>query len=210
MESGDNLSLWLEAHLKPLAKSISPGSASWAALATSMIAGGLLFGAYETPWLALVVVPLLVARLALDSLQSMGAPNGASCPPHTLVLHNLCARLADLSLFLGLTFWPPDVMRVHLAMLAIVCMLLVSYAGAVISADNDGKGKGGLLCQSHRVILLMFFCLIHAFRPGAIVAGFSTFEVMFALFIPLASLTLIQRMDVLPSPKGDQDDHKSD
>lgn len=197
--NGGGPGLWLQKQLKPLSRSLSPEALSWASLGISMVAGGFLYGAYQRPWLALVAAVVLAVRLTLDSLESMSQDEHPDRSPYSRMLSRLCDRLADVSLFLGLTFWPPDVMRLHLAMLAIVCMLIVSYVGELGRASGAANYRGGLLCQSHRVMLLMFFCVVHAVRPGATVGGFSTFEVMFALFIPLASLTLIQRMDVLPA-----------
>lgn len=205
MEGGPGL--WLQKQLKPLSKGVSPEALSWASLAVSMVAGGLLYGAYHRPWLGLIAAPIMAVRLALDSLESIVADEHPERSPYSRMLSRLCDRLADVSLFLGLTFWPPDVMRVHLALLAIICMLIVSYAGELARASGAPNHKAGMLSQSHRIVLLMFFCVVHAVRPGAVIAGFSTFEVMFALFIPLASITLIQRMDVLSGPKPpDQDD----
>ncbi|MBY0545670.1 MAG: hypothetical protein K2W95_00110 [Candidatus Obscuribacterales bacterium] len=204
---GGGPGLWLQKQLKPLSKGVTPEALSWASLAASMIAGGLLYGAYQRPWLGLIAAPILAIRLALDSLESISDNEHPDRSPYSRMLSRLCDRLADVSLFLGLTFWPPDVMRVHLALLAIICMLIVSYVGELGRASGSTNHKGGMLSQSHRIVLLMFFCVVHAVRPGAIIAGFSTFEVMFALFIPLASITLIQRMDVLSDPTPpNQDD----
>ncbi len=204
---GDSLGLWLQKQLRVLSKGssgLSPETLSWSSLAASLLAGGMLYGAYDKPWLALLAVPVLAARLALDSLESIAVME-TSATPHSRLLSRLCDRLADLSLFLGLTFWP-DV-RVHLAMLGIICMLIVSYVGECGRNCDVRNYSGGLLCQTHRVVLLMFFCIMHALRPGATLSGFSTFEVMFVLFIPLASLTLLHRMDMFntdgPENKGD-------
>lgn len=203
MEGDDSLGSWLQKQMRLVSKDASGLSAealSWASLAASLVAGGLLYGAHERPWLALLTVPVLAVRLALDSLESIVVTQSAGTP-HSRLLSRLCDRLADVSLFLGLTFWP-DV-RVHLAMLGIICMLIVSYVGECGRNCGMRNYSGGLLCQTHRVVLLMLFCVLHAMRPGAIVCGFSTFEVMFALFIPLSSLTLLHRMDIFNS------DHKS-
>lgn len=204
---GDSLSLWLQKHLKPLSKGIgglSPETLSWASLFASLVAGGLLYSAYEKPWLALIVVPVLAVRLALDSLERI-ALEGSEGSDYSRLISRLCDRLADVALLLGPTFWP-DV-RPHLAMLAIICMLMVSYVGECGRNCKVRDHSGGLLCQTHRVVLLMVFCIMHAVRPAATLAGFSTFEIMFALFIPLSSLTLLHRLDVFNSEPVNRDDN---
>lgn len=202
---GDSLGLWLQKHLRGVSKDargFSPEVLSWSSLAASLVAGGVLYGAHERAWLALLAVPLLAARLALDSLESIAVAE-TNPPSYARLLSRLCDRLADVSLLLGLTFWP--VVRVHLAMLAIICMLIVSYVGECGRNTGITDSTGGLLCKTHRVILLMVFCVLHALHPGATIAGFSTFEVMFALYIPLSSLTLLHRMDIFNTDSGSQD-----
>jgi hypothetical protein len=44
-------------------------------------------------------------------------------------------------------------------------------------------------------MLLMAACVAHALAPGFTFRGYTVFGIMFMVFIPLASLTLMQRID---------------
>lgn len=194
---GDALTLWMQKQLKPLSKvfvNTSPEIFGWLSLTASLGAGALLYGSAENHWLALVTVPLLAMRLLFDSMEGLLSSESKETTTYGTLLSRLCNRLADVSVFLGLSFWP-DV-RIHLALLALVSMLIVSYVGELgrsVGADTSG----GMLCKTHRTVLLIVFCMIYAAKPGVMLLGFSPFEVMFVLFIPLASLTMLQRLEVI-------------
>ncbi|MBX9567466.1 MAG: hypothetical protein K2X77_01165 [Candidatus Obscuribacterales bacterium] len=193
----DGLSLWLEKRLRPLSKSfanVSPELFSWMALAASVGAGFMLFAAEKEPLMALAVLPLMVIRLVTESIEQSILVGMKDVNPGLLLTVRLCHRLSDLSMLLGLIFW--EQVRPHLALLAIISMLLVSYVGEIGNGFGSSE-RGGLLCKSNRIVLLMFFCVVYAFRSKAEVYGYSVFEVMFVLFIPLASITLLQRMDAI-------------
>lgn len=193
----DGVNIWLQKQLKPLSKNmekVPPEVFGWLSLGLSAGAGVLLYFAQAQYWpiSALLASLLLILRLMSDSLEetlvTLADPNQVN---HLSI--RLLARLSDLSMLLGFAFW--DSLRIHLVLMAIVSMLLVSYiaeVGRSLGAQNNG---GGLLSQSNRIILLIFFCIVFLFKPNARIADYSVFEVMFALFIPLASMTLLQRMD---------------
>lgn len=189
----DGLNLWIQRQLEPLSKiwgSISSEIFSWASLAVSLTSGAMLYSSAEAPWLALLAVPVIASRLLLDSLRDLSLKEHP-VDSHSQILYRLCDRLSDISMFLGLSFWPT--IRVHLAFLGIVSMLVVSYVGEC-GRSSGADCSGGLLCKTHRIALLAFFSMIYAWRPGVKVGDFDPFEVMFILFIPLASLTLLQRL----------------
>lgn len=203
----DGLGLWLEKWLRPLSKScanVSPELFSWMALASSVGAGLLLFSAEKEPALAFGVLPLMIIRLVTESIEQSILDGMKEVNPGLLLTVRLCHRLSDLSMFLGLVFW--EQIRPHLALLAIVSMMLVSYVGEIGHGFGRSE-RGGLLCKSNRIVLLMFFCVVYALRSKAEVYGYSVFEVMFVLYIPLASITLLQRMDSIINSfkKKDQD-----
>lgn len=197
MES-NGVNCWLQKQLKPFSKTIEkvPAEAfSYLSLSLSCMAGALLYFAQAQYW-PLAVLPaalILFLRLLSDSLQELLAAVPSEQNRQTSLLAvRLCDRLADLCMFLGFAFW--DSLRVHLVLMAIVSMLLVSYIAEVARSLGAQECSGGLLCKPNRIILLIFFCFVYLFKPNARIADYSVFEVMFALFIPLASLTLLQRM----------------
>lgn len=193
----DGLGLWLERALRPLSKSfanVSPELFSWAGLAASVGAGFILFAAEKQPLLALAIVPLMLLRLICESIEQSLADELKALSPGSLLTIKLCHRLSDLSMFMGLIFW--EDVRPHLVLLALVSMFLVSYVGEIGHTFGHSE-RGGLLCKTNRIVLLMFFSVVYALRSNSEVYGYSVFEVMFVLFIPLASLTLLQRMDAV-------------
>lgn len=195
----DGVSVWLQKQLKPHSKgleNVSPEIFSWLSLLLSVGSGILLYFS-QTNLNTLAAIPaavLLMLRLISDSLEEM-LVSGSEVKAGKHLLMSLSARLSDLSMLLGFAFW--DSIRVHLVLLALVSMLLVSYAGEVGSSLGSKDCGGGLLSRSNRIILLIFFSIVYTVKPEATIADFSVFEVMFALFIPLASLTLLQRMDAI-------------
>lgn len=197
MES-DGVSLWLQRQLKPLSKSVEnapPEAFSYISLAFSGGAGVLLYFAQAQYWplAALPAALFLLLRLMSDSFVEMLCSVDHEGRTVNYLVIRLCERLSDLLPLLCFAFW--DSLRIHLVLMAIVSMLLVSYIAEVSRALGAKVGSNGLLCKSNRIILLIFFCFVYLLRPNARIADYSVFEVMFALFIPLASITLLQRMD---------------
>lgn len=194
----NGVTVWLQKQLKPLSKNLEkvpPEAFAWASLGLSLMAGVLLYLSQAQYWpaLALFAGLVLALRLMSDSCEEMLTQAGSRLNPPNLLIIRLGYRLADVSMLLGFAFW--DSLRIHLVLCAIVSMLMVSYVaelGRSLGADDVG---GGLLSKTNRIILLIFFCAMYLFRPNARIADFSVFEVMFALFIPMASITLLQRLD---------------
>jgi phosphatidylglycerophosphate synthase len=187
---------WFQKQLQPLVKAlwnVHPDVLTWSALGVSLGAGTLLYYAYERPVLAVVAVPLLMLRLALNALDGMVAKQTGKARAAGEVINELSDRLSDLSIFLALAFWPD--MKVLLVLLAIVAMLVVSYVGVLGKAVGAQRIYDGLLGKADRMILLMVACLLYALFPTQQFMGFSVMESMFVLFIPLASITLMQRLD---------------
>ena len=60
----------------------------------------------------------------------------------------------------------------------------------ILTLTNDP-----VLGKADRMILLMVACVIYAAAPDRRLYNLSIFEIMFVLFIPLASITLLQRLD---------------
>lgn len=190
---------WFQKQLQPLVKAlwnVDPDVLTWSALGVSLGAGVLLYYSYERPFLAVLAVPLLMLRLALNALDGMLATQTGKARAAGEVINELADRMSDIGIFLPLSFWPD--MKVHLVLLAMIAMLIVSYVGVLGKAAGATRVYSGVLGKADRMILLMVACLLYAVVPTNYeIMGFSIFEAMFVLFIPLASITLLQRLDTI-------------
>lgn len=187
---------WFQKQLQPLVKvlwNVHPDVLTWGALGVSLIASAVFYSAYEQPKLAFLAVPLLLLRLALNALDGMLAKQTGKARAAGEVINELSDRLSDVAIFLSFAFWPE--VKVHLVLLAIIAMLIVSYVGVLGKAVGAEREYGGLLGKADRMILLMVAAVIYGIAPDRRLYNFSIFEVMFVLFIPLASITLLQRLD---------------
>lgn len=187
---------WFQKQLQPVVKAlwhVHPDVLTWSALGVSMVSAGFLYSANEQPLMALVAAPLLLLRLALNALDGMVAKQTGKARAAGEVINELSDRLSDVAIFLPFAFWPD--IKVHLVLLAIIAMLIVSYVGVLGKAVGAEREYGGMLGKADRMILLMVACVVYAVAPDRQLYNFSIFEIMFVLFIPLASITLLQRLD---------------
>lgn len=199
----DGLSLWLQQQLKPIAQSLanlSPGAFHWLSLLVSLTIGIVLYLSAEKPVVAILAAMLLGIKLMLDALGRAVACQDYKSKIADQLISRLCDRISDLAIFFGLAFWIN--IRVYLVLFAIVSMLIVSYVGELGRSLGAKDVSGGLLCQTNRTVLMMLFSIVYACRPEGVIMGFSVFEVMFILFIPLASITLLQRLESILSQLG--------
>lgn len=187
---------WFQKQLQPLAQALSnvpPDALTWAALGAALGAAALIYCSYERPALAALAVPLLMIRLVLNAIDGMITDKSGSARAAAQVINDLSDRLSDVAIFLAPAFWPD--IKVHLVLLGITAMLIVSYVGVLGKAAGAGRIHSGVLGKSERMIILMVACLLYPLFPEQKVFGFGIFEAMFVLFIPLASITLLQRLD---------------
>jgi CDP-diacylglycerol---glycerol-3-phosphate 3-phosphatidyltransferase len=188
---------WFQRRLQPLVPLLSgvhPDVLTWSALVLSLVAGSLLYSATpEQAWMAILVVPLLGGRLALNALDGMVAKQTGKARAAGEVINELCDRLSDVAIFLPLAF-RADV-RPQLVLLAIVSMLIVSFTGVLGKAVGAERVYAGVLGKADRMIWLMAACLGYACVREQQVMGFTVFEVLCVMFVPLASLTLLQRLN---------------
>jgi CDP-diacylglycerol---glycerol-3-phosphate 3-phosphatidyltransferase len=187
---------WFQKQLQPLVKAlwnVHPDVLTWSALGVSMLAAVLLYSAYEKPWLAAVAVPFLLLRLMLNALDGMLAKQTGKARAAGEVINELSDRLSDVAIFLSFAFWPD--IKLHLVLLAMIAMMIVSYVGILGKAVGAEREYGGMLGKADRMILLAVACIVFAIAPDRRLFNFNIFEIMFILFIPLASITLLQRLD---------------
>jgi phosphatidylglycerophosphate synthase len=187
---------WFRQQLQPLVKlfwNVHPDVLTWAALIVSIFAGVLLNISFDRPWLAIAAIPLLVARLILNALDGMVAHQTGKARAAGEVLNETSDRLSDLAIFIGLAL-TPSVDRV-LGLLAVVAILMVSYIGVLGKAVGAERVYGGILGKADRMVFLMIACLIYGLLPNTTVMGYSVFGALLVLFLPLASITILQRLD---------------
>jgi archaetidylinositol phosphate synthase len=187
---------WFREQLQPLVKllwNVHPDVLTWAALVVSIFAGVLLNISFDRPWLALLAIPLLVARLILNALDGMVAHQTGKARAAGEVLNEVSDRLSDLAIFIGLTLSP--VVDNTLGLLATLAILMVSFVGVLGKAVGAERVYSGVLGKADRLILLMIASLVYGLAPNFEVMGYSIFGAMLVLFLPLASITILQRLD---------------
>lgn len=187
---------WFREQLQPLVKllwEVHPDVLTWSALGVSIAGGALLYQAYDHPFLAVLVVPLLLIRLALNALDGMLAQQTGKARAAGEVLNEVSDRLADMAIFIGLILSPAVDKTWEL--LSLLSILMVSYVGILGKAVAGQRIYTGVLGKADRMIFLMIACLIYAVSPQWTFMGYSVFSVLLLLFIPLASITLLQRLD---------------
>jgi phosphatidylglycerophosphate synthase len=200
-----NIKPWFREQLQPLIKllwNVHPDVLTWSALALSILAGILLCNSYEHPFLAVAAVPLLFARLALNALDGMLAQQTGKARAAGEVLNEVSDRLADVAIFLGLTL-SPAVDKLS-GLLSIISILMVSYIGILGKAVASERVYIGILGKADRMIYLMGACLFYGLFPNWTGMGYSIFGLLLLLFIPLASITLLQRLDRIIHLLGQQ------
>lgn len=188
---------WMERQLEPLARvasTLPPAVLTWSGLAASLGAACLLYsGVDQERWLTAPAAALLLLRLLLGTLDNMVERLPSSEADRHMVLSELSDRLSDIAILLALAL-RQDV-RVLLAVFAIICTLIVSHVGVLGKAAGEERVNVGVLSKPERLILLVVACLVYAMIGDRTIGGFSIFDAMLLLFIPLAAFTLLQRLD---------------
>lgn len=186
---------WFRQQLQPLIKllwNVHPDVLTWSAVVLSCIAGVLLYLSYYTPWLAFIVIPLLFLRLALNALDGLLAQQTGKARAAGEVLNEMTDRIADVAIFAGLTLCP--LTDKFIGFVSIIAILMVSYTGILGKAVGAERVYTGILGKADRMIYLMIVCLIYGFFPDYGIAGFSTYTWLLIIFIPLACITILQRL----------------
>ncbi|GEM_PF-452508 len=191
-----NIKPWFREQLQPLIKllwNVHPDVLTWSALGISIASGVLLSASADRPYLAVAAVPLLFVRLALNALDGMLAQQTGKARPAGEMLNEVSDRLADVAIFLGLALSPAA--DRFWGLLAIISILMVSHVGILGKAVAGERIYTGILGKADRMIFLMVACLIYGLAPDWTFMGYSVFGILLLLFVPLASLTLLQRLD---------------
>ena len=182
--------------LEPLAKGLSPshsGALTWASLVLALGAGIALAWSYEFPILAVAAALLLVVHLILNTLSRMAAEQQGKAEPARQLVSEFSDRMSDVAILLGLTISP--LVDKMVGLLVIICILMVSFVGVLGQALAGERIRLGVLGKAERTLLLAATCLFYAADPHFNFRGYTVFGILFLVFIPLASLTLLQRLD---------------
>lgn len=203
--SPHNIRPWIHKALMPIVNTLAhvpPDIFAWAELALSIACGLLLFLSFRNPPLTILAVPCLLGRLALDAMFQMVNKKTEHRFAAREVLKEVSDRLGDVAVFLGATL--PNHSDSMLGFLAIICMLMVSFVGILGKAAGVERIYIGVLGKYDRMLFLMVACVIYAMFPDFTFRGYSVFDLLFMLFIPLASITLLQRLDMIFCQLSDQ------
>jgi phosphatidylglycerophosphate synthase len=201
---------WFRDLLQPLIKvlwNVPPDVLTWSALGLSIVSGVLLFSSYDHPWMAVATVPLLVARIVLNTLDRMLTEQTGKSRPSREVLNEVSDRLGDVAIFLGLTLSPAVDNKV-LGLLALIAVMMVSYVGMLGKAVGAERVYSGMLGKEERLMFLVIACLCYGLMPDYKFMQYSIFSMLFLLFIPLASITLLQRLDMILCRLTDKDSNQ--
>lgn len=186
--------------LNPLADRLvwlHPDAITAAGLVASGLAWLCFFGAPQQRWLLLLVPCLLFVRIACNALDGLVAQRTGRARAFGEVLNEGVDRLSDVVLLLGLGFTP--LASLPLAASTIVAVLLSSYAGLLGKAVGVGREYGGILGKADRMFWMGLTAII-TWKVGLVqirLAGLefhSAFDVMLAIFLPLAVVTIYQRI----------------
>jgi len=186
--------------LTPIADGLSwvhPDVITLFGLAASGFALSAIVYATQHPWMLLLVPWWLFVRIAANALDGLVAQRTGKARPFGDVLNEGVDRLSDVTLLLGLGL-TPWASFAHAAWTTIA-VLLSSYAGLLGKSVGVGREYGGVLGKADRMLWMGVAALI-AWKTGLQpmhLAGYefrSVFDVMLALFLPLAVITAGQRV----------------
>jgi CDP-diacylglycerol--glycerol-3-phosphate 3-phosphatidyltransferase len=135
-----------------IARRVHPDWLTGAALVLSMAGGVCLYFAPERFWLLALVPIVAVVRTALNALDGLVARETGLARPWGEVLNELSDRVADVSLFGGLTLAGPA--HLVLGLGAIVAMLLSSYLAILSKAAGGRRQYMGPMGKADRMVLL--------------------------------------------------------
>lgn len=192
----DIIGAWLQKRILSVSKvgaAVPADLVIWSSFFVSLGIGALLYLSYaNNPWIFAAVFLLLI-RMILDAVADLFIEASGPNRHNLLVLARLTDRLSDICILFCLGFRLN--MRPNVLYLGMITVLVVSYAGILGRSDIARGAEGGILCKSNRHVLLMLVCLFAGFFPDASILDFNPFEIMLLAFVPLGTITLIQRLN---------------
>jgi phosphatidylglycerophosphate synthase len=164
---------------------VHPDVITLAGVVCSGLLGIALWGSGQRPWLALVVIPLAIGRLAANALDGLVARKTGLARPLGEFLNECCDRVADILVFAGLALTSQVV--APLAWGVLVLALFSSFAGVTSKAVGGKRQFGGLLAKADRMIWLA------AFSPVVVWRGAVAWNWFLLAALPALLITLVQR-----------------
>jgi CDP-diacylglycerol---glycerol-3-phosphate 3-phosphatidyltransferase len=168
-----------------LRRQVHPDIITLAGVACAGLLGLTLALSGTWGWLALLVAPFAIGRLAANALDGLVARKSGLARPWGEVFNEVSDRVADAAVFVGLALNPA--VYAPLAWGALTLTLLNSYLGTAAKAAGGQRQFGGLLAKADRMIYLALF------SPIALIWGASAWNWLLAAFTPAILITLVQR-----------------
>jgi phosphatidylglycerophosphate synthase len=125
------------------------------------LAGIALYFSAQWSWLALVVAPLVIARIAANALDGLVARRTGKARPWGELYNEFSDRVADLLVLVGLALNSQVIIPLGWGVLVLV--LLNSYLGTAAKAAGGKRQFGGLLAKADRMVYLALFSPFVAF-----------------------------------------------
>jgi CDP-diacylglycerol--glycerol-3-phosphate 3-phosphatidyltransferase len=191
---------WFVARLRRIedalvGRAVSADSLSYAAVVTSIVAGGALVtgAALDEPLVWLAVAPLCVVRLALNALDGSVARRTGTARTFGVVLNEVADRAADAALIGSLGFVVSPVLAVG----AVAAAFGVSLTGVLALALTGTRATSGPMGKADRT------AVVAAAATGAAVTGSTVFLVAGLTVILVGSLgTAARRVRALHREVG--------
>lgn len=208
---------WFRNQLRPLIRllwNVHPDVLTWTALFISISCGFFFYLAPQQPLLALLIIPLLFVRLALNALDGLLAQETGKARAAGEVLNEASDRLADIAILAGMTFSGvgnrlsafdlPVHFQISIGFTAIIIVMFSSYMGILGKAVGAERIYSGVLGKADRMILIMVTCLLFYFLPNLQGGSFNLFGLTLTLFIPMGIITIAQRTAIILKHLGQE------
>ena len=129
---------------------VSPNSITLAALLISAVAGAAVIAGQGQPLVWLTILPLGIARLALNALDGSVARRTERTTPLGTALNEIGDRACDFALFAPLIVVVPP----WLAVGALCSMMLASTSGVMAQVVTGTRATSGPMGKADRVIVV--------------------------------------------------------
>ncbi len=173
--------------LAPFIININPNKVTLAALVSAFLSGYYFY--VDNLFAAAFFLAL---NGFLDVLDGEIAKKGTPTKRGDFLDHT-CDRISDTAIFVGLAYNP--IMPTEMTLMALICILLVSYLGTQAQALTTKRMYGGVMGRAERGIILF---------AAAITTSFFTEVLLYSLYliIILSAITFLQRFYALYKDLG--------
>lgn len=197
-------------YVKLAARGTTPIQLTYASLAVSVAAGGLLTvapGLLPRPHGLLMLLPAALAvRIALDALRDMTVDTRGSEMPRDALLREVGTALSDVLLYLPVALYPG--VPGALVVVFVVLGLCSEIAGLAAAQAGAGRRRDGPMALADRAIVLGIVGMILALDPAA--AGLLPWLLLPASALALATIANRVRAVLHPRPETIDADGRGD